>query len=156
MIAIIGILSGSIVVALGGITSKANIAKSQVFSNSLRNALMSNLISEWKLDQVGVPGANQTPDNWAGNTGTLADGSTCSSIAPIHCPQLQTANCISGSCLSFDGTDDYISFASAINTAKTQSGWFYFSTLAKTKGTSILLFNNLYQHQANNFLYIKI
>jgi prepilin-type N-terminal cleavage/methylation domain-containing protein len=38
VIAIIGILSGLIVVSMGGVTQKANIAKAQVFSNSLKNA----------------------------------------------------------------------------------------------------------------------
>jgi prepilin-type N-terminal cleavage/methylation domain-containing protein len=42
VIAIIGILSGLIVVTMNGVTQKANIAKAQVFSNSLRNALMLN------------------------------------------------------------------------------------------------------------------
>ncbi|MFA5013447.1 MAG: type II secretion system protein, partial [Candidatus Paceibacterota bacterium] len=72
VIAIIGILSALIIVGMNSTTQKATIAKAQVFSNSLRNSLMGNLISEWKFDQVNVPAANQTPDSWSGgNTGTL-------------------------------------------------------------------------------------
>jgi len=50
VIAIIGILSGLIIVSMNGITNSATVAKAQVFSNSLRNALMMNLVSEWKFD----------------------------------------------------------------------------------------------------------
>jgi prepilin-type N-terminal cleavage/methylation domain-containing protein len=64
VIAIIGILSGLIVVSMSGVTQKATIAKAQVFSNSLRNSLMLNLISEWKLD-------GNANDSWSGgNNGT--------------------------------------------------------------------------------------
>jgi prepilin-type N-terminal cleavage/methylation domain-containing protein len=111
VIAIIGILSGMIVVSMGGVTQKANIAKAQVFSNSLRNSLMSNLVSEWKLDQIlGSSAPYTTPDSWSGgNTGTLADTSgACSFTGTLKCPQLVTSNCLSGNCMSFDGSDDYI------------------------------------------------
>ena len=56
--------------------------------------------------------------------------------------------------LSFDGVDDYVSI-STISTAKTQEGWFYFTKLAKTKTNNNHLFNNLYQHSANNYLYLN-
>jgi len=114
VIAIIGILSGLIIVSMSGVTNSANIAKAQIFSNSLRNALMMNLVSEWKLDQINVPAANQTPDSWSGgNTGTLSDSSgACSYVSPYKCPQLQTTGCPVGNCLSFDGTNDYVSCGS--------------------------------------------
>jgi prepilin-type N-terminal cleavage/methylation domain-containing protein len=89
VIAIIGILSGLIVVTMSGVTSKANIAKSQVFSNSLRNALMLNLVSEWKLDGNAV-------DTWGGKNGTL------------HGTTSVTTDCPQSTCLSFNGTSDYI------------------------------------------------
>ena len=101
VIAIIGILSALIVVGMSSTNQKATIAKAQVFANSLRNSLMSNLVSEWRFDQINVPAANQTPDSWGGgNTGTL-----------YSAPQLQTTGCVSGNCLSFDGVDDYIEAA---------------------------------------------
>lgn len=99
VIAIIGILSGLIVVTMNGVTAKANIAKSQIFSNSLRNALMLNLVSEWKFDE----GTGQvTSDSWSGgNTGTL--------IGPTHLPTWKTgSDCVNGSCIQFDGIDDYV------------------------------------------------
>jgi len=91
VIAIIGILSGLIVVTMNGVTAKATIAKAQVFSNSLRNALMMNLVSEWKFD-------SDASDSWGDNEGT-------SFGSPIY---KSSSECISGQCLSFDGTDDYV------------------------------------------------
>jgi prepilin-type N-terminal cleavage/methylation domain-containing protein len=54
VIAIIGILSALIIVGMSSTTQKATIAKAQVFSNSLRNSLMNNLISEWKFNGSGL------------------------------------------------------------------------------------------------------
>jgi len=97
VIAIIGILSGLIVVSMGGMTTKATIAKAQVFSNSLRNALMLDLVSEWKFDGT-------LTDSWnGGNNGTWY--SPINSSAANYRPSTE---CISGQCLSFDGTDDYV------------------------------------------------
>ncbi|MFA5432275.1 MAG: LamG-like jellyroll fold domain-containing protein [Candidatus Paceibacterota bacterium] len=106
VIAIIGILSGLIVVSMGGITEKANIAKAQVFSNSLRNLLMLNIISEYKFD-----GNNN--DSWGVNNGT-AVGAT-----------LINTNCVFGSCLYFDGSDDYLTIPySAMTSFRTFEFWF--------------------------------
>jgi prepilin-type N-terminal cleavage/methylation domain-containing protein len=106
VIAIIGILSGLIVVGMDGVTQKATIAKAQVFSNSLRNALMLNLISEWKFDGSGVvDGAAATTayaqDSWGTGTGSIVG-------APLV---YSGASCIYGSCLYFDGVDDSLSVA---------------------------------------------
>ena len=102
VIAIIGILSGLIVVAMGGMTDKANIAKSQVFSNSLKNSMMLNLVSEWKFDQIDVPAVGKTPDSWSGgNNGTL--------VGATHLPVLKSStDCVYGQCLQFDGTEDTV------------------------------------------------
>ena len=90
VIAIIGILSSLIVVSMSGVTEKANIAKSQVFSNSLRNSLMLNIVSEYKMD-------GNANDSWGTNNGTI-------NSVPVITP-----DCVSGSCYYFDGGDDYIS-----------------------------------------------
>jgi prepilin-type N-terminal cleavage/methylation domain-containing protein len=127
VIAIIGILSGLIVVSMRGMTTKAPIAKAQVFSNSLRNSLMLNLISEWKLDPVGTALTDglsattiYTQDSWGGgNNGTIA-GTTA--------PTVQSGSkCVYGSCLYFGGAG-YISIPSASNLnfgsgSFTLSGW---------------------------------
>lgn len=89
VIAIIGILSGLIVVSMSGVTTKATIAKAQVFSNSLRNSLMLDLISEYKMD-------GNANDSWGSNPGTIVGAPTVST------------DCVYGSCYSFNGTSDAI------------------------------------------------
>jgi len=100
VIAIIGILSGLIVVSMGGMTDKAIIAKAQIFSNSLRNSLMVNIVAEYKFDELSTAVSGTTiQDSWGKtNNGTLTTGDALN--------KLRTgSNCISGSCLYFDGND---------------------------------------------------
>lgn len=111
VIAIIGILSGLIVVAMGGMTQKATIAKSQIFSNSLRNSLMLNLVAEYKLD-------GNSNDSWGSYSGTLS-GTPATK---------EEADCIYGKCLSFSGSE-YIQvnvdpIIRGYNYV-TVSGWYY-------------------------------
>jgi prepilin-type N-terminal cleavage/methylation domain-containing protein len=101
VIAIIGILSGLIIVTMGGVTEKANIAKSQVFSNSLRNSLMLNLISEYKFDGTTANGGpvtvNDILDQWGNHNCSI------SGVAPM----VKTGNnCVSGSCIYFNRESD--------------------------------------------------
>ena len=106
VIAIIGILSGLIIVSMSGVTASATVAKSKVFSNSLRNALMLNLVSDWKFNENT---GSTTVDSWSGgNTGTLT--------GPTHLPVWKTGNdCVEGSCLLLDGTEDYVDFGTGSN-----------------------------------------
>ncbi|MFA5431383.1 MAG: LamG-like jellyroll fold domain-containing protein [Candidatus Paceibacterota bacterium] len=105
VIAIIGILSGMIVVSMSGVTQKANIAKAQVFSNSLRNSLMTNIVGEWKFE-------GNANDSWGLNSGTLYGDATYFS------------DCIFGKCLSLDGSGDYISVnATSLYSSITQTVW---------------------------------
>lgn len=116
VIAIIGILSGLIVVAMGGMTQKAAIAKAQVFSNSLRNTLMLNLVSEYRLDGDGS-------DSWGDNEGTVI-GATSST------------DCVAGSCYSFDGSNDYVTIPDAENLniigSLTIEAWVKLNSLTQT------------------------
>ena len=89
VIAIIGILSGLVIVGINGMTNSANIAKAQVFSNSLRNALMTGLVSEWKLNGDAI-------DSWAGNNGTLY-GTAHWRTSP---------NCVYDGCFEFNGVSN--------------------------------------------------
>ena len=123
VIAIIGILSGLIVVAMGGMTTKATIAKAQVFSNSLRNSLMMNLIVEYKLDGDAI-------DSWGGHTtGTL------SGVAA-------QASCMQGTCYSFDGANSYIELADysdlRLINGGTISAWIYPRTLGEGSWGAII------------------
>lgn len=108
VIAVIGILSGLIVVSMNGVTSKANIAKAQVFSNSLRNSLMLNMIAEYRLD-------GNVNDSWGSSNGTLKENGYVGACDSTHCPQLQTSNCVYEKCFSFDGINDYIDCGNSPN-----------------------------------------
>ncbi|MDD4531161.1 MAG: prepilin-type N-terminal cleavage/methylation domain-containing protein [Candidatus Pacebacteria bacterium] len=120
VIAIIGILSGLIVVTMSGVTQKANIAKAQVFSNSLRNALMLDLISEWKLD-------GNTNDDWGIINGIWHGSGGGTNLTANYRP---ASECVFGQCLNFDGTDDYVNFGSwdLVGTPITASVWINPST----------------------------
>lgn len=132
VIAIIGILSGLIIVSMSGVTNKATIAKAQVFSDSLKNSLLLNLVSEWDFDELttAVQGTS-IYDSWNnGNNMTLSTNSD-------GLDKLRTGtNCVSGKCLSFDGTDDYAYVSGsgsstsnlAITGAITLSAWVKFNT----------------------------
>jgi len=96
VIVIIGILAGVIMISTSSSIDKANIAKLKVFDESVANDLAANMVSRWKFDQINYPTANQTPDAWGSNTGTL------------YGAQLQTSECVTDNCFLFDGIDDYI------------------------------------------------
>ena len=150
VIAIIGILSGMIVISMGGVTEKANIAKSQVFSNSLRNSLMANIVGEWKFDELTTAINGTTiKDSWSAITGTLITDNTTT--------EKLSSDCVSGKCLDFDGTGDYITLLNLgipANGTATIAGWFYFRDSAKERGSSLYLYQTfLYQHQTNDYLY---
>jgi prepilin-type N-terminal cleavage/methylation domain-containing protein len=105
VIVVIGILSAFILVGMSSISNGANIAKGQAFSNSLRNSLLINLVSEWKFDGTGINDGQPattayTQDSWNSNNGTIAG----------HEPDVKSgSNCISGSCLQFIGANsDYV------------------------------------------------
>jgi len=126
VIAIIGILSGLIVVSMGAMTQKATIAKSQVFSNSLRNSLMMNLVSEWKFDDISGTAA---VDSWKGNNnGLLVNFLDVSEKYGDNSDSgwMSSSNCISGTCLKFDGSNDFIQMTEktySLDTGVTFSFW---------------------------------
>lgn len=97
VIVVIGILSAFILVGINSITENANITKSKAFSNSIRNSLLTSLVSEWKLD-------SNTNDSWNLNNGTWT-GPTGANTTANYRP---SSECVSGQCLNFDGTDDRV------------------------------------------------
>ena len=61
-----------------------------------------------------------------------------------------------GSGMLFDVTDTYITMKSTISSStRTQIAWIKFAQLASVKGANNALFNNLYQHSANNYIYLN-
>ena len=122
VIVIIGILSGFIIVSMAGVSSKATIAKSQAFANSLRNSLLINLVSEYKFEGPtavdGTATINDAKDTWGSNNATAINGN----------PVVKGgSDCISGKCIDFDS--DWITlnqnlFPSGLG-SWTVEGWFY-------------------------------
>ncbi|MFA5072053.1 MAG: LamG-like jellyroll fold domain-containing protein [Candidatus Pacearchaeota archaeon] len=169
VIAIIGILSGMIVVSMGGVTNKATIAKAQVFSNSLRNSLLINIIGEWKIDELTTATEGTIiQDSWGGNNNGILD-TYVSTVDAVNKIKTGT-DCISGNCLSFDGIDDYVyvsgsdaaSSPLAITGAITLSSWVKFSNSGVTgaiiaRGINLAATGDfgyvLARYSANNLIY---
>ena len=100
VIVIIGILAGVIMISTSSSIDKANFAKAQAFSSTVQNELLSNLVSEWTFDNA----SNIGEDTWENNHGTLYGPAGSQNL-----PQLQpVSECVFGTCLKFDGEDDYI------------------------------------------------
>ncbi|HOI59975.1 MAG TPA: prepilin-type N-terminal cleavage/methylation domain-containing protein [Candidatus Pacearchaeota archaeon] len=107
VIVIIGILAGVIMISTSSSIDKANIAKVKVFEESVQNNLAANLVSRWKLDEGS--GVNAS-DAWGANLGTLTnfDNTLAGVGESTNSGWLGKSNCISGSCLKFNGVDDYV------------------------------------------------
>jgi prepilin-type N-terminal cleavage/methylation domain-containing protein len=116
VIAIIGILSGLIVVSMGNVTEKATIAKAQVFSNSLRNSLMADIVGEWKFDELTTAiNGTAIQDSWGTNEGALVTDNTTT--------EKLSSDCVSGKCLDFDGVSDYISCGTDAGVTTNLNAW---------------------------------
>jgi len=120
VIVIIGILAGVIMISTSSSIDKANFAKAQVFSGTVKNELLLNLVSEWTFDE----GSNQTinrvatdddvKDVWGSNNGTVYGN-----------PQIKGGDdCVFGRCLSFN-KNEYIDCGDVLNEVKgTISLWY--------------------------------
>jgi len=97
------------------------------------------LVGYWSFDEGKGNVAYDASGN--GNNGTLTGG-----------PKWTVGN--NGGALQFDGNDDYVE-VNSMSLARTQEGWFYFKQSAQSKQLWMYLFNNLYQHSANNYIYIN-
>ncbi|MDD3170409.1 MAG: LamG domain-containing protein [Candidatus Pacebacteria bacterium] len=129
VIVIIGIISAFIIVSMAGVSDKATIAKGQAFSNSLKNSLMLNLVSEWRLDDASGITAQ---DQWGTSTGAWSGAGGGSYTSPSW---RTSSECVSNGCLAFDGTDDYVNCGSNIAIGLNS---FTFSFWAKTSVNNTL------------------
>ncbi len=104
VIVIIGILAGIIIVSVSSSISKANFAKGQAFSSTVRNGLLLNLVSEWSFDNLTqsagtvLSADTSIEDEW-GNYDGLSKGTLIVKDG---------SDCIKGKCLSFDGSTGYV------------------------------------------------
>jgi len=119
VIAIIGVLSAIVITSMSNAVTKSRIAKLQVFSDTIRAQLSDSLVSWWSFNEGSGTDAK---DMWEGNDGTLTnfDGDT---------GWKSGGDCISGSCLEFDGVDDYVNCGNDdslnITDAITIEAWIY-------------------------------
>ncbi|MBP6914244.1 LamG domain-containing protein [Candidatus Parcubacteria bacterium] len=107
VIVVVGILSAFILVGMSSITGSAKIAKANAFLDSMDSSLLLGRVSQWKLDETSGTSAN---DSWLSNIGTLINfADTSAGYGDTHgSGWMSSNNCISGTCLKFDGVDDYI------------------------------------------------
>jgi len=115
VIVIIGILSSFIFFTINDSVEKAQIAKSKMFSESIRNNLLLNLVSEWKLDNGS---GTIALDSWGNNSGTLISFTdTSAGYGDTHDSGWKNSSeCISKTCLKFNGNNGYISTNHKFNT----------------------------------------
>ena len=78
-------------------------------------------VARWKMDEKTGQYANDTSSN--ANTGTLGTGATADASDPIW---KSSALCHTGSCLKFDGVNDYVNAGTGINPSTySMSAWIY-------------------------------
>jgi len=97
VIVIIGILAGVIMISTSSSIDKANIAKLKVFSESIKNNLTLNLVSEWNFNDSSSP----YKDSWGNNSCSLV------SFTGITPPEIRSNDCVSENCLYFYNDVDY-------------------------------------------------
>jgi prepilin-type N-terminal cleavage/methylation domain-containing protein len=105
VIVIIGILAGVVMISTSSSIDKANIAKGIAFSDSLKNSMLLNLVSEWKFDEPPI--GTVVKDDWGNNNAVLNHGNE-STTYPLY--KSKNANeCVSGGCYYFNGINkEYI------------------------------------------------
>jgi len=109
VIVIIGILAGVIMISTSSSIDKANIAKSKVFAESIKNNLMLNLVSVFSFDDLSgvVNSGTNINDDWGNYLGVFGTDNTDEENRLRDGSQ-----CVSGKCLLFKGNGgsngDYI------------------------------------------------
>jgi prepilin-type N-terminal cleavage/methylation domain-containing protein len=97
VIVVIGILSAFIIVGLSSVSNNASVAKAQAWANSLRNAGLVDIVSEYKFETTKTSGtaadATDLIDSWGSNPGAVG-------VAPT----VLTSGCSLGDCLNFNGS----------------------------------------------------
>jgi len=117
VIVIIGILAGVIMISTLSSIDNASLAKAQAFSKTVQNELLLNLVSEWTFDNA----SNLGEDSWGNNDGILYNfDSPSTSTSGLA----SSGECVFGTCLRFDGANDYIDTNTYFNKGnKTISLW---------------------------------
>lgn len=134
VVAIVGILSGLVVVNLSGATESAKIAKAKRFSNSMRSSMSYSIISEWRADDAS---GNIAKDSWGSNNCDLTG----------HAPSLASASqCVEDACFQYSGSGQYLNCGTNSSLeigdkSFTVEAWFKPDTAIATGGRSTILSN---------------
>jgi len=97
VISIIGVIASVALVNMGGMKQSAIVAQSKTFATSIQQNIGIDLIGAWDFDEGSGAAAKDVSGN--GNDGALVNAPTW---------ETDKANCVSGGCLIFDGTNDYV------------------------------------------------
>jgi prepilin-type N-terminal cleavage/methylation domain-containing protein len=134
VIVVIGIISSFIIIGLSSVSDKANIAKSQAFSNSLKNSLLMNLVSEYKITGTvdSLATVSDVLDSWGSNNASVINGN----------PYIKGGNnCLSDKCIAFDGTGDTVTVPDSLTLDSifgtenfTLEAWIYSTKLTNFQG----------------------
>jgi prepilin-type N-terminal cleavage/methylation domain-containing protein len=160
VIVIIGILSSFIFFTINDSVEKANIAKSKMFSESIRNNLLLNLVGEWKLN--GDSGTN-TIDSW----GNMASGTLTNFAFDSTDGWEDVSNCVNETCIKLDGVNDYVDlgigdfsnsfFSVTPNTKISVSAWInttdattYTSTCSSSQASRAIIYNKTLTDEHRN------
>ena len=114
----ISVLSSIIYVASNGARERGEFGKILMFSEKLSSSLAENLVAQWDFNEG--TGSSVSDASLNANTGTIT-GATWETVK---------ANCISGTCLNFNGSNQYVQKASPSGlpsgqSARTISAWIY-------------------------------
>jgi hypothetical protein len=149
---ILAILSGMIIILVSNSNAKsqADLLKVKVFDGTVKNKLIDNLVGEWLFDETSGNTVYNSSDYASDLNGSFYDTPT----------REVNANCISGQCLSFNGTDRVaVPYNSALNvTSLTVSGWVKLLDLndagpiiSRTTSTPDLVFSLYYDGAVKKF-----
>jgi len=106
VIAIIGVLAAIIITTIDGAITKSKIVRLQVFSDTIRAQLSDSLVSWWSFNEGTGTDAK---DMWEGNDGELKNFDFDDNSG-----WRSGGDCVSGSCLEFDGDNDYVNCGSPV------------------------------------------
>ena len=106
VIAIIGVLAAIVITSMSGAITRSKIARLQIFSDSIRAQLSDSLVSWWSFNEGTGTDAK---DMWEGNHGELKNFDFDEDSG-----WRSGGDCVSGSCLEFDGINDYVDCGSDI------------------------------------------
>lgn len=146
VISIIGLLSSIVLASVNNAREKARLAAGMQFAASIHHALGSELVGQWDFEEVSGMLALDSSGN--GNTGTLTNGASQSSLGGTYGPP-------SKQYLALDGNGDYVDAgnnASVQLTKGTLSAWIktsnagtsYRGIVAKQGAYSMFLLDNVF------------